>query len=97
MPASTKDEDMADTIGKIDFFDIDEKFAFHEPQAADAERYAAINDAARNFAQVVFQNAPRGFETDNAMRAVQEAVLWAREAVLLTRRATPPRPTRPCW
>lgn len=88
---------MADTNCKIDFFDIDEKFALHEPQAADAGRYAAINEAARNFAQVVFENTPRSHEADNAMRAVQEAVLWAREAVLLTRRATPPRPTRPCW
>lgn len=82
---------------KIDWLDIDEKFAAHAPKAEDAERYATINEAARNFAQVVFENTPRGHETDNAMRAIQEAALWAREAVLLTDRATPPRPSRVCF
>ncbi len=66
---------------KIDWYDIDEKFAVHEPKAEDADRYAAINEAARAFAQVVFENTPRGHETDNAIRAIQDAVLWAREAV----------------
>lgn len=88
---------MADMDIEIDYYDIDEKFARHDPKPKDAERYAAINEAAGAFARVVFETTHCGRETDNAIRAIQEAALWAREAVLLTHRVAPPRPPRRCF
>jgi len=73
-----------DKYMNIDRYDIEEKFTAHEPKPEDAERYTTINEAARVFARVIAENTHPGAETDNAIKAIQEAVLWAREAVLLT-------------
>lgn len=71
-----------DTTTNKDSFGIGATFGDHEPRAGDAERCAAINDAAREFARVIADSAPQNSnETRHAIRAVQEAALWAREAI----------------
>ncbi|SRR5579871_2627467 len=65
-----------------DWFGIESMFEEHEPKAADAKRYAAINDAARQLAKVIAENAPENSSaTRHAIRAAQEAALWAKEAI----------------
>lgn len=79
---------------KMDFYDIDEKLALHPLRNEDIDRIVAINEAARTFAQLVFERTPRSNETDRSVAAIQEAALWAREAILLGHRVTPSRRDR---
>jgi hypothetical protein len=75
----------------IDFYDIDECLAVHSVRQEDNHRFAAIGEAAKSFAHVVVQNTQRRGEVDIAIKSIQAAAMWAREAILLENRATPSR------
>jgi hypothetical protein len=64
----------------------EEKFFGDHSEPEDRQRYAAITEAARVFAGVMAENAPEySNETRSAVRAVQEAALWAKEAIRIWR------------
>ncbi len=61
---------------------LDRDFASKFPRPEDAERYAAINEAAKAFAKVVIENVPWSVDRDRAVDRVRDAAMLAREAIL---------------
>jgi hypothetical protein len=63
---------------------LDDLFRYHPPTAEDLPKYAAINQAAKNFAEVLRSNCPT-FSQDyrDAVRKIREARMIANAAVAL--------------
>jgi hypothetical protein len=63
---------------------LDDFFRYHPPSADDLPKYAAINQAAKNFAEVLRANCPT-FSQDyrDAIRKLREARMMANSAVAL--------------
>jgi len=71
-----------DQSTKRDYHNIEGRFAPREPNASDTERLATISKAAAVFAKAIADNAPENSdETRHAIKGVQEAALWAKEAI----------------
>jgi hypothetical protein len=63
---------------------LDDLFRYHPPAPEDLSKYAAINQAAKNFAEVLRSNCPT-FSQDyrDAIRKIREARMIANAAVAL--------------
>lgn len=62
---------------------VAEFFKYHAPNDLTIPKYAAINQAAKNFAEVVLANCPRGADTSAAIRLIREARMTANAAIAL--------------
>lgn len=58
-------------------------FSYHPPNSETIPKYAAINQAAKNFAEVVLQNCPRGADLSATIRLIREARMTANAAIAL--------------
>lgn len=66
-------------------FDLEHIFTYHN-SAAKIPNFNAIREAAKNFAQVVLENTPAGYDQDDAIRKIREAVASANAAIALSGR-----------
>lgn len=62
---------------------VAELFKYHAPNEETLLKYAAINQAAKNFAEVVLANCPRGADLSAAIRLIRDARMTANAAVAL--------------
>jgi hypothetical protein len=60
-----------------------ELFKYHAPNEVTLPKYAAINQAAKNFAEVVLQNCPAGADRSGAINIIRTARMVANAAVAL--------------
>jgi hypothetical protein len=68
------------SIGRDPF---DELFRYHPPTPQDLPKFQAVNQAAKNFAEVLRANCPRCEDFVNAMERIREARMWANSAIAL--------------
>ncbi len=62
---------------------VAEFFKYHPPNELTIPKYAAINQAAKNFAEVVLANCPRGADRSAAIRLIRDARMTANAAIAL--------------
>jgi hypothetical protein len=60
-----------------------ELFKYHAPNEVTIPKYAAINQAAKNFAEVILQNCPPSADRSDAIRKIREARMTANAAIAL--------------
>jgi hypothetical protein len=60
-----------------------ELFAYHPPNSAQLPKYAAINQAAKNFAEVILQNCPSSADRSAAIRLIRDARMTANASIAL--------------
>lgn len=60
-----------------------ELFKYHAPTPETLPKYAAINQAAKNFAEVVLQNCPSSADRSAAIRLIRDARMTANASVAL--------------
>ena len=63
---------------------VAEFFKYHAPNEITIPKYATINQAAKNFAEVVLQNCPAGADRSDAIRKIREARMVANAAIALS-------------
>jgi hypothetical protein len=62
---------------------VAEFFKYHSPNDVTIPKYAAINQAAKNFAEVILANCPGGADRVDAIRKIREARMTANAAIAL--------------
>ena len=60
-----------------------ELFSYHPPTHETLPKFAAINQAAKNFAEVILQNCPPSADRSAAIRQIREARMTANAAIAL--------------
>lgn len=60
-----------------------ELFTYHPPTDEQIPKYAAINQAAKNFAEVILQNCPASADRSAAIRLIRDARMTANASVAL--------------
>ena len=68
---------------KKDLTTLDQLFTYHPPIGTQAERYAEISKAAKEFARTVILNAPEGPDRDAAVSKIIEARMLANATIAL--------------
>lgn len=58
-------------------------FSYHPPTPETLPKFAAINQAAKNFAEVILQNCPPSADRSDAVRKICEARMTANKSVAL--------------
>jgi hypothetical protein len=58
-----------------------ELFHYHPPTSETIPKFAAINQAAKNFAEVVLQNCPAGADRSSVISRIQDARMVANRAI----------------
>lgn len=62
---------------------VAEFFKYHPPNETTLPKYAAINQAAKNFAEIVLANCPYGADRHAAIRMIRDARMTANAAISL--------------
>jgi hypothetical protein len=62
---------------------VAELFKYHAPSDATIPKYAAINQAAKNFAEVILANCPSGRDRSVAIESIRVARMMANAAISL--------------
>ena len=62
---------------------LDEFFSYHPPTPHTLPNFQAINQAAKNFAEVVLQNCPSSQDRSNVINMIRAARMWANAAIAL--------------
>jgi len=62
---------------------VAELFRYHPPRPRDLAKYSAINQAAKNFAEVLLQNCPPCADRSASIRMIREARMTANAAIAL--------------
>lgn len=62
---------------------LNDLFRYHAPNEVTIPKYAAINQAAKNFAEVILQNCPSSADRSDAIRKIREARMVANAAIAL--------------
>lgn len=62
---------------------VAEFFKYHAPDGTTIPKYAAINQAAKNFAEIILANCPHGADRSTAIRLIREARMTANAAIEL--------------
>jgi len=60
-----------------------ELFKYHAPNDVTIPKYAAINQAAKNFAEVILQNCPPSADRSGAINCIRMARMTANAAIAL--------------
>lgn len=63
-----------------------ELFAYHPPTILTTPKFAAVNQAAKNFAEVVLQNCPPGSDRATVINCIRNARMFANAAISLNGR-----------
>jgi hypothetical protein len=58
-------------------------FSYHPPTVETLQKFSAINQAAKNFAEVILQNCPPSADRSAAIRQIREARMTANAAISL--------------
>lgn len=66
--------------------DLTDMFTYHPPTPDQLPKYAAINEAAKAFAQAVLNNTPPSADQSHAIRLIRDSRMWANAAVALNGR-----------
>ena len=61
--------------------DLQKRFTYHNPKNDQPERYTAIRETARNFAELIVASSPKSREQSLALTNLEEAVMWANAAI----------------
>jgi len=61
--------------------ELENLFSYHAPKGDQVERYNAIREAAKNFAEVIVDNTPKSADQTAAIRKVREAMMTANAAI----------------
>jgi hypothetical protein len=62
---------------------LHELFSYHPPTPNTLPKFAAINQAAKNFAEIILQNCPPSADRSDAIRRIREARMTANAAIAL--------------
>lgn len=62
---------------------VDEVFKYHSPKGDQPQRYEIIRIAAKEFAQVIVDNAPVSSDQEVALGYLRNAVMYANSAIAL--------------
>jgi hypothetical protein len=62
---------------------VAEFFKYHPPNDFTIPKFAAINQAAKNFAEVVLANCPSGWDRRDAINLIRQARMIANAAIAL--------------
>jgi hypothetical protein len=62
---------------------VAEFFKYHAPNETTVPKYAAINQAAKNFAEVILANCPPGSDRTGAINCIRMARMTANAAIAL--------------
>lgn len=60
-----------------------ELFSYHPPRVDTLPKFAAINQAAKNFAEIILQNCPPSSDRSDAIRKIRDARMTANAAIAL--------------
>jgi hypothetical protein len=60
-----------------------ELFRYHPPTVENLPKFAAINQAAKNFAEIVLQNCPPSADRSAVIRLIRDARMTANASVAL--------------
>lgn len=63
--------------------EIDHAYTYHPTTPEQIERYAAINEAAKNFERVVLENCPSSADRTFATRQIRDARMTANRSIAL--------------
>ena len=63
--------------------DLDNIFTYHAPKGDQQERYVAIRQKAKEFAELVQDTTPASREQSLAITAIQQATQWANAAIAI--------------
>jgi hypothetical protein len=61
--------------------DLDRRFSYHPPFGDQPERFVAIRQAAREFADLIVQTTPYSREQSTALTHLDQVVMWANAAI----------------
>ncbi len=61
--------------------DLDNWFSYHAPNVGQVERYLAIRNAGRAFAEIIVRATPVSADQTVAVRKIREAVMVANAAI----------------
>jgi hypothetical protein len=62
---------------------LEELFSYHPPTPHTLPKFQAINQAAKNFAEIVLQNCPHGADRSITINAIRKARMFANAAISL--------------
>lgn len=62
---------------------LEDLFRYHAPEGDQPQKYALINEAAKNLAQTILDNCPPSADTTHAIRVVRDARMWANASIAL--------------
>ena len=60
---------------------IEKAFTYHAPQEGQPERYIALRDRAKDFAELIDVSCPKSREKSLAMTKLEEVIMWANAAI----------------
>jgi hypothetical protein len=61
--------------------DIEKRFTYHPPKAAQPQRYEAMREGAKQLAYQIENSCPDSREKSLALTKIEEAVFWANAAI----------------
>jgi hypothetical protein len=56
-------------------------FTYHAPMGTQTERYTAIRETAKQFANLIMDFCPTSREKDVAIERIRESVMWANASI----------------
>jgi len=63
--------------------DLDNVFTYHKPKDGQAERYVALREKAKEFAELVQEICPDSREQSLALTNIQQSVMWANASIAI--------------
>jgi len=57
------------------------RFTYHKPKDGQAERYQGLRASAHNLAKMVVDECPVSREREEALKNIEQAVMWANAAI----------------
>lgn len=61
--------------------ELENRFAFHEPDSLKIDKYNGIREQARYFAEVILELTPDSREQSLAITKLEEVMFWANAAI----------------
>lgn len=61
--------------------ELDRRFTYHAPKDGQPEKYVALRDKAKEFAELVSKLCPPCRESSLAVTRIEEAVMWANSSI----------------
>ena len=74
---------MSERPHRVDAVYVDQAFQYHAPTGDQAQRYQRINEQSRDLATVILIDCPESPERTLAIRALQEARMWANASIAI--------------